>query len=240
MLRMTSGWVYVETAQSASRTFTSAATCAIGAPRSNSGWVTSRQDDRPPHAVSRRSEGTVRQACRRARITTHLGVQPLNMGKRDYGTGHVYVKHGSYYGRWRTLDGRLVNRKLGKVRPVGQRSGGLTRVQAGREMARRREQENNVETLHQTLEDLLGTNEAMFAESRTRRRGPRRHFGGQAGGRSSSPSSGEVEFLGTRRPHGGCKRRWVVHTVVCPACKADAAVRGDVAVRGATRLDPDR
>ena len=65
------------------------------------------------------------------------------MGKRDYGTGHVYIKWGSYYGRWRTLDGRLVNRKLGKVRPVGQRSGGLTRVQAEREMARRREEEDN-------------------------------------------------------------------------------------------------
>jgi integrase len=64
------------------------------------------------------------------------------MGKRDYGTGHVYAKHGSYYGRWRTLDGRLVNRKLGPIRPVGQRSGGLTRVQAEREMAKRREEED--------------------------------------------------------------------------------------------------
>jgi integrase len=64
------------------------------------------------------------------------------MGKRDYGTGHVYAKHGSYYGRWRTLDGRLVNRKLGPIRPVGQRSGGLTRVQAEREMARRRDEED--------------------------------------------------------------------------------------------------
>lgn len=64
------------------------------------------------------------------------------MGKRDYGTGHVYIKWGSYYGRWRTLDRRLVNRKLGKVRPVGQRSGGLTRVQAEREMARKREEED--------------------------------------------------------------------------------------------------
>jgi hypothetical protein len=64
------------------------------------------------------------------------------MGKRNYGTGHVYIKWGSYYGRWRTLDRRLVNRKLGKVRPVGQRSGGLTRVQAEREMARKREEED--------------------------------------------------------------------------------------------------
>ncbi len=32
--------------------------------------------------------------------------------KRRAGTGHLYEKYGSYYGRWRTLDGRLVNRKV--------------------------------------------------------------------------------------------------------------------------------
>ena len=38
------------------------------------------------------------------------------MRKRGYGTGELYVKHGAYYGRWRTLDGRKLNRKLGDVR----------------------------------------------------------------------------------------------------------------------------
>jgi len=29
-------------------------------------------------------------------------------GKRNAGAGHLYEKYGSYYGRWRTLDGRLL------------------------------------------------------------------------------------------------------------------------------------
>lgn len=37
------------------------------------------------------------------------------MAKRKYGTGHLYEKSGSYYGRWRTLDGRQLNRKVGPV-----------------------------------------------------------------------------------------------------------------------------
>src|SRR6266536_205097 len=33
--------------------------------------------------------------------------------KRSYGTGQLYEKHGSYYGRWWTLDGRQPNRRIG-------------------------------------------------------------------------------------------------------------------------------
>jgi integrase len=62
------------------------------------------------------------------------------MGRRSAGTGHVYEKWGSYYGRWRTSDGRLLNRKIGKVRSVGERDG-LTRTQAEREFRRIQEQE---------------------------------------------------------------------------------------------------
>lgn len=51
--------------------------------------------------------------------------------KRSYGTGQLFQKHGSYYGRWRTSDGRKLNRKIGPVRPVGT-SDGLTRSQAER------------------------------------------------------------------------------------------------------------
>jgi hypothetical protein len=47
------------------------------------------------------------------------------------GTGHLYEKYGSYYGRWRTLDGRLLNRLIGPVRTPGE-SDGLTRSQAER------------------------------------------------------------------------------------------------------------
>jgi len=56
-------------------------------------------------------------------------------GKRTAGAGHLYEKCGSYYGRWRTLDGRLLNRKVGPVRTPGTRDG-LTRAQAEREFRR--------------------------------------------------------------------------------------------------------
>jgi integrase len=49
--------------------------------------------------------------------------------KRTYGTGSLYEKHGSYYGRWRTVDGRQLNRLVGPVRKAGTREG-LTRAQA--------------------------------------------------------------------------------------------------------------
>ena len=48
--------------------------------------------------------------------------------KRANGAGAVYVKHGSYYGRWLTPAGRT-NRKLGPVRRPGSASG-MTRTQA--------------------------------------------------------------------------------------------------------------
>jgi integrase len=56
-------------------------------------------------------------------------------GKRNAGAGHLYEKHGSYYGRWRTLDGRLLNRKVGHIRTPGTRDG-LTRAQAERKFRR--------------------------------------------------------------------------------------------------------
>ncbi len=51
--------------------------------------------------------------------------------RRSPGSGHIYVKHGAYYVRWRGGDGRNHNRRLGKVRSRGE-SDGLTRVQAER------------------------------------------------------------------------------------------------------------
>src|SRR4051794_2998080 len=52
-----------------------------------------------------------------------------HMPKRPHGTGHVYVKWASYYGRWRSLDGRLLNRRIGKIRARGS-SEGLSRREA--------------------------------------------------------------------------------------------------------------
>ena len=65
------------------------------------------------------------------------------MPRRRHGTGHLYEKHGSYYGRWRTLDGRFLNRIIGPVRSPGGRDG-LTRAQA--EKAFRKLQETEERT----------------------------------------------------------------------------------------------
>jgi integrase len=62
--------------------------------------------------------------------------------RRSAGTGHVYEKWGSYYGRWRTTDGRLLNRKVGQIRTPGERDG-LTRPQAERQFRRMQEAEEH-------------------------------------------------------------------------------------------------
>ncbi|MGI8863668.1 MAG: tyrosine-type recombinase/integrase [Solirubrobacteraceae bacterium] len=51
--------------------------------------------------------------------------------KRSYGTGQLYEASGSYYGRWRTADGRKLNRRVGRIRVTGS-ADGLTRAQAER------------------------------------------------------------------------------------------------------------
>jgi hypothetical protein len=55
--------------------------------------------------------------------------------KRSHGSGHLYVKCGSYYGRWCGVDGRLVNRKVGEVRKRGEKDG-ITRAEAERGLRR--------------------------------------------------------------------------------------------------------
>ena len=54
---------------------------------------------------------------------------PIGAMKRPYGSGQIYEKWGAYYGRWRTPDGRRVNRRLGPEAHAGG-SDGLTRAQA--------------------------------------------------------------------------------------------------------------
>jgi integrase len=61
--------------------------------------------------------------------------------RRSFGTGHLHEKSGSYYGRWRAADGRLLNRKVGKIRSPGERDG-LTRAQGEREFRRLQEEED--------------------------------------------------------------------------------------------------
>lgn len=57
------------------------------------------------------------------------------MSKRAYGTGSLSVKHGAWYGRWWTLDGRRLQRRVGEVRSSGS-SGGLTRREAESQLRR--------------------------------------------------------------------------------------------------------
>jgi hypothetical protein len=59
----------------------------------------------------------------------------MSPAKRAYGTGNLYEKHGAWYGRWRTTDGRRFNRRIGPVRSVGE-ADGLTRRQAERQFRR--------------------------------------------------------------------------------------------------------
>ncbi|HEY6891695.1 MAG TPA: site-specific integrase [Solirubrobacter sp.] len=60
---------------------------------------------------------------------------------RQHGTGRIYIKHGAYYGRWRTLDGRYVNRRLGKVWDRGGQGDGLSKRDADRLLRRLMEAE---------------------------------------------------------------------------------------------------
>ena len=54
-------------------------------------------------------------------------VRFLIVGRRAYGTGSIRIKHGAWYGSWRTPDGTRTTRKLG---PVRKGRDGLTKTQA--------------------------------------------------------------------------------------------------------------
>lgn len=70
-------------------------------------------------------------------IDDNATVAPI---KRKYGTGQIHEKHGSYYGRWRTSDGRKLNRRIGAIRSEGL-ADGLTRAQAERAFHRLQDEE---------------------------------------------------------------------------------------------------
>src|SRR5688572_2762715 len=91
---------------------------------------------RRANAVGRRFEPVADIGVRAIRIAR----ENARMPRRSHGTGHLYEKHGSYYGRWRTVDGRWLNRKVGRVRTPGQRDG-LTRSQAERAFRRLQDKE---------------------------------------------------------------------------------------------------
>jgi hypothetical protein len=60
--------------------------------------------------------------------------------KRSCGTGQLTRKHGAWYGRSRTSDGRRLNRRIGAVRGAGE-ADGLTRREAERRFRTLQEQE---------------------------------------------------------------------------------------------------
>lgn len=64
------------------------------------------------------------------------------VAKRSYGTGQLYIKQGAWFGRWRTSDGRRLNRRLGPVREPGS-SNGLTRGEVERLFRKAREAEED-------------------------------------------------------------------------------------------------
>jgi hypothetical protein len=77
--------------------------------------------------------------------------------RRTYGSGQLYVKHGAYFGRWRTLDGRRLNRRIGTVREAGS-SEGLTKTQAERAFRKLQEDEERrprptAEAARRTVDD---------------------------------------------------------------------------------------
>ena len=72
----------------------------------------------------------------RIRASAYKGAMP----KRGYGTGSLYEKSGSYYGRWRTATVGYLNRKVGAVRTPAS-SEGLTRSQAERQFRKLQEAE---------------------------------------------------------------------------------------------------
>jgi integrase len=62
------------------------------------------------------------------------------MAKRMYGTGHLYASRKAWYGRWRTSDGKNLNRKVGPMRGP-EHPDGLTAPQAERKLRQMQNEE---------------------------------------------------------------------------------------------------
>ena len=82
------------------------------------------------------------------------------MARRGHGAGQLYIKHDAYHGRWRTLDGRKLNRKIGPVR-ADTGTGGLTRSEAERQFRKVQEAEERRPirsgTERHTLDEATGS-----------------------------------------------------------------------------------
>src|SRR3954469_10901298 len=127
-------------------------------------------------------------------------------GRRAYGTGHLHAKHGTWYGRWRTSDGRRLNRRLGPVRSVGE-ADGLTRREAERQFRRVQDEEERHPTAraerHTVNEaaDALRQKLALIGSSRSHLRNTERmqrlQIGSALGDRTlQKVARSDVEQLG--------------------------------------------
>ena len=99
----------------------------------------------------------------------------VSVAKRRYGTGQLYEKQGAYYGRWRTLDDRRLNRRIGLVRVSGS-NGGLTRIQAEREFRRMQDEEDRAPRPARDAEVLSVDEVASAWRRRLAVRGARRSY----------------------------------------------------------------
>src|SRR4051812_4726446 len=127
--------------------------------------------------------------------------------RRAYGTGRLYVKHGAWYGRWRTSDGRRLNRRVGPVRSVGE-SDGLTRRDAEKRFRHMQDEEERHPTpaaaVRHTVNDAadaLRQKLALIGSSRSHQRNTetmqRLHIGPALGDRQlQKVTRRDVEALG--------------------------------------------
>src|SRR3954447_546643 len=128
--------------------------------------------------------------------------------RRAYGTGQLYAKHGSWYGRGRTSDGRRLNRRPGAVRSTGE-ADGLTRREAERAFRRLQDDEERHPTtraVRHTVNDAadaLRQKLALIGSSRSHLRNTDRmqrlHIGPALGDRTlAKVTRRDVEQLGER------------------------------------------
>lgn len=144
--------------------------------------------------------------------------------KRAYGTGSMFEKHGSWYGRWRTPDGRRISRCIGPVRTPNTDIG-LTLREAERQFRRLRQEEEDRPVLsaagRQTVNDAadaLRQRKAVEGVSRSYLAGlestQRLHFGPVLGGqRLDKVTRHDVEAMSERLLSAGLSAKTVSNTL---------------------------
>ena len=166
--------------------------------------------------------------------------------RRSYGSGSLYQRAGSWYGRWYS-NGRRVKRKLGPVRPAGTREG-LTRAMAEREMRRRIEAELPTPSVAARVAvaeagarllvhlEGLGRKRSTMEGYESFLRVPLAPFFGDRPLAEIGPNDVEAFIAASRRNRQSVKRRST--TLVC--CTASSSTPSGAAGRRATRASASR